>query len=72
LSISTTCPSTPPHRTGQKPFDYRVGQTADDFAIACQPCNSSRGSQPLAVFVAKKGIADTVAPVIKTWLSRAA
>jgi hypothetical protein len=50
---------------GPKPFDYRVGQTADDFAI-------SRGSQPLAVFVAKKGIADTVAPVIKTWLSRAA
>ena len=57
---------------GPKPFDYRRGQTADDFAIACQPCNSSRGSQPLAVFVAKKGIADTVAPVIKTWLSRAA
>ena len=52
------------------PFPYRVGQTADDFAIACQPCNSSRGSQPLAVFVAKKGIADTVAPVIKAYLSR--
>jgi hypothetical protein len=54
------------------PFPYRAGQTADDFAIACQPCNSSRGAQALAAFVARRGIADTVAPVIKTWLSRAA
>jgi hypothetical protein len=54
------------------PFRYRDGQTADDFAIACQPCNSGRADLPLAVFVAKRDIADTVAPVIKAWLSRAA
>jgi hypothetical protein len=52
------------------PFKYREGQTADDFAIACGSCNSSRRDKPLAVFVAKRGIADTVAPVVKTWLSR--
>ncbi|SED42690.1 hypothetical protein SAMN05444161_3180 [Rhizobiales bacterium GAS191] len=52
------------------PFKYREGQTADDFAMACGSCNSSRGAQPLAAFVAKRGIADTVAPVIKVYLSR--
>jgi hypothetical protein len=52
------------------PFPYRKGQTSDDFAIACGGCNSSRRDKPLAVWVAKKGIADTVAPVIKAWLSR--
>lgn len=57
---------------GPKPFDYREGQTADDFAIACQSCNSSRGAMPLWAFVVKRGIADTVAPVIKAWLSHAA
>jgi hypothetical protein len=54
------------------PFPYREGQTADDFAIACGSCNSSRRDKPLWVFVAKRGIADTVAPVIKSYLSRAA
>jgi hypothetical protein len=53
------------------PFRYREGQTADDFAIACSPCNSSRGAKPLRVFVAKRGIADTVAPIIKAYLGRA-
>jgi hypothetical protein len=53
------------------PFRYRQGQTADDFAIACGSCNSSRRDQPLGVFVARRGIADTVAPVVKRYLSRA-
>jgi hypothetical protein len=52
------------------PFPYREGQTAADFAIACGACNSSRGEKPLAVFVAERGIADSVAPVIKSYLSR--
>jgi hypothetical protein len=52
------------------PFPYREGQTADDFAIACGSCNSSRRDKPLWVFVAQRGIADTVAPVIAAWLSR--
>jgi hypothetical protein len=53
------------------PFAYRVGQTEDDFAIACGSCNSSRGAKPLAIWVANRGIADTVAPVIKAYLNRA-
>ena len=53
------------------PFKYREGQTADDFAVACWSCNSSRGAKPLGVFVEKRGIADTVAPVVKAYLSRA-
>ena len=53
------------------PFPYREGQTEDDFAIACASCNSSRRDKPLWMFVAKRGIADTVAPVIKAWLNRA-
>ena len=52
------------------PFMYREGQTAADFAIACSSCNSSRGALPLPVFVEKRGIADTVAPVVKAYLSR--
>jgi hypothetical protein len=53
------------------PFKYREGQTADDFAVACWSCNSSRGAKPLEAFVEKRGIADTVAPVVKAYLSRA-
>src|SRR5271154_3984426 len=53
------------------PFPYREGQTADDFAIACGSCNSSRRDKPLWVFIAKRGIADTIAPVIKAFLGRA-
>ena len=53
------------------PFAYRVGQTEDDFAIACGSCNSSRGAKPLAIWVANRGIADTVAPVVKAYLNRA-
>jgi hypothetical protein len=52
------------------PFKYRPGQTAADFAIACGGCNSSRGAKPLNTFVKERGIADTVAPVIKAYLSR--
>ena|SRR5690348_4048469 len=52
------------------PFKYREGQTADDFAIACGRCNSSRRDKPLALFVAQRRIADTVAPVIKAYLMR--
>jgi hypothetical protein len=53
------------------PFPYREGQTADDFAIACGSCNSSRRDKPLWVFIAKRGIAGTIAPVIKAFLGRA-
>jgi hypothetical protein len=54
------------------PFQFREGQTADDFAIACWRCNCNlRGAKPLWVFVGEQGIADTVAPVIKAWLNRA-
>jgi hypothetical protein len=53
------------------PFPYREGQTADDFAIACGSCNSSRRDKPLWVFIAKRGIADTIAPVIRAFLGRA-
>jgi hypothetical protein len=53
------------------PFPYREGQTADDFAIVCGSCNSSRRDKPLWVFIAKRGIADTIAPVIKAFLGRA-
>src|SRR5580692_10167829 len=53
------------------PFPYREGQTTDDFAIACGSCNSSRRAKPLWVFIAKRGIADTIAPVIKAFLGRA-
>ena len=52
------------------PFPYRDGQTADDFAIACASCNSRRGAKPLWLFVAERGIADSVAPVIKAYLAR--
>lgn len=52
------------------PFRYRDGQTEADFAIACLSCNSRRGAKPLRVFVAEQGNADTVAPVIKAYLSR--
>jgi hypothetical protein len=41
------------------------------FAIACGSCNSSRRDKPLWVFIAKRGIADTIAPVIKAFLGRA-
>lgn len=52
------------------PFKYRPGQTAADFAIACGSCNSSRGAKPPSVFVEQRGIANTVAPVIKAALAR--
>ena len=52
------------------PFTYRPGRTAADFAIACFSCNSSRGAKPLSAFVKGRGIAGTVAPVIKAYLSR--
>jgi hypothetical protein len=52
------------------PFKYRPGQTAADFAMACFSCNSSRGAKPLSAFVKRRGIADTVAPVIKAYLSQ--
>lgn len=52
------------------PFKYRPGQTAADFAICCASCNSSRGAKALSAFVKERGIADTVAPVIKAYLSR--
>jgi hypothetical protein len=54
------------------PFTYREGQTADDFAIDCWRCNCIlRRDKPLWAFVAEQGIADAVAPVIKTYLNRA-
>ena len=52
------------------PFKYRPGQTAADFAIACLSCNCSRRDKPLSAFVKGRGIADTVAPVIKAYLLR--
>jgi len=58
------------HHDHLPPFKFRPGQTADDFAIACGSCNSSRGAKPLKQFVEERGIADTVAPVIKAYLKR--
>jgi hypothetical protein len=44
--------------------------SAEDFAIACHSCNSGRGARDLLAFVTNRGIADTVAPVIKAALAR--
>ncbi len=53
------------------PFKYREGQTADDFAIACSSCNSSRGHMPMEEFIAKrrKSTAE-LPPVITAYLNR--
>jgi len=58
------------HLDHEPPFKYRPGQTAADFAMACGSCNCSRGTKPLSAFVKERGIADTVAPVIKAYLLR--
>jgi hypothetical protein len=75
VMVPTTSPvradwATIEHLDHLPPFKYRPGQTAADFAIACGSCNSSRGAKPLSVFVEQRGIANTVAPVIKAYLSR--
>jgi hypothetical protein len=49
---------------------FQYPKTVEYFGMACHGCNSSRRDKPLAVWVAEKGIADTVAPVVKAYLLR--
>jgi hypothetical protein len=44
--------------------------TLAEFGIACFGCNASRRDKPLAEWVDMKGIRDTVAPVVKAYLTR--
>lgn len=44
--------------------------TPEYFVIACFGCNASRRDKPLAEWVDEKGIRDTVAPVVKAYLTR--
>ena len=45
-------------------------KTAAHFAIACFGCNASRRDKPLAVWLRRKGFADTAAPVVKDYAKR--
>ena len=55
------------------PLKYREGQTADDFAIACSSCNSSRGQMPMEEFIAKRRKSTAELPlVITAYLKRQA
>ena len=49
---------------------FSYPKTAEYFAMACSPCNTSRGAKPLANWVREKGIEGTVAPVVKAYLLR--
>jgi hypothetical protein len=52
--------------TGQHAYPM----TPEYFVIACFGCNAARRDKPLAEWVDEKGIRDTVAPVVKAYLTR--
>jgi hypothetical protein len=49
------------------PGAFHPGQTAEDFAICCVSCNSSRGEKLLADWVGDRPIA----PVVQRFMARA-
>lgn len=66
------------HLDHKPPFNYRPGQTKDDFAIACWRCNCIlRRDKKLSVWLAEEynkqnGVisVETIAPVIKEYLKK--